>query len=111
MSALPTPPSLADDIHVAAAEARAHVAAVDRDGRFPREALDLLRTSGALAALVPRSLGGPEVPPAEIAAGLREYADAGVSHIQIWLEPNTPAGIEAFARVLEELDGGDRVAR
>lgn len=76
MSALPTPPSLADDIHVAAAEARANVAAVDRDGRFPREALDLLRTSGALAALVPRSLGGPEVPPADIAAACYELARA-----------------------------------
>jgi alkanesulfonate monooxygenase SsuD/methylene tetrahydromethanopterin reductase-like flavin-dependent oxidoreductase (luciferase family) len=43
---------------------------------------------------------------AEIAAGLRAYADAGLSHVQIWLEPNTPAGIEAFAPVLEELDRG-----
>jgi alkanesulfonate monooxygenase SsuD/methylene tetrahydromethanopterin reductase-like flavin-dependent oxidoreductase (luciferase family) len=44
--------------------------------------------------------------PAEIAAGLRAHADAGLSHVQVWLEPNTPAGIEAFAPVLEELDRG-----
>jgi alkanesulfonate monooxygenase SsuD/methylene tetrahydromethanopterin reductase-like flavin-dependent oxidoreductase (luciferase family) len=41
--------------------------------------------------------------PAEIAAGLRAYGDAGISHLQIWLEPNTPEGIAAFAPVLEEL--------
>ncbi len=40
----------------------------------------------------------------EIAAGLRAYAAAGVSHVQVRLEPNTPAGIEAFAPVLEALD-------
>jgi alkanesulfonate monooxygenase SsuD/methylene tetrahydromethanopterin reductase-like flavin-dependent oxidoreductase (luciferase family) len=55
----------------------------------------------------PSAMTGPPLTgsPAEIAAGLREYADAGVSHVQVWLEPNTPAGIEAFGRVLEELDG------
>lgn len=40
---------------------------------------------------------------AEIAAGLRAYGDAGISHLQVWLEPNTPEGIAAFAPVLEEL--------
>ena len=39
-----------------------------------------------------------------IAAALRAHADAGLSNVQVWLEPNTPAGIEAFAPVLEELD-------
>lgn len=42
----------------------------------------------------------------EIAAGLSAYADAGVSHVQVRLEPNTPAGLEAFAPVLEALDRG-----
>jgi alkanesulfonate monooxygenase SsuD/methylene tetrahydromethanopterin reductase-like flavin-dependent oxidoreductase (luciferase family) len=41
--------------------------------------------------------------PAEIAAGLKAYGDVGVSHLQVWLEPNTPEGIAAFAPVLEEL--------
>ena len=54
----------------------------------------------------PSAMTGPPLTgsPAEIAAGLRAHADAGLSHVQIWLEPNTPAGIEAFAPVLEELD-------
>ena len=41
--------------------------------------------------------GGAE----EIAAGLRAYAAAGVSHLQVVLQPATPAGIEAFAPVLD----------
>lgn len=41
--------------------------------------------------------------PPEIAAALRAYGDVGVSHLQVWLEPNTPAGIAAFAPVLEEM--------
>jgi alkanesulfonate monooxygenase SsuD/methylene tetrahydromethanopterin reductase-like flavin-dependent oxidoreductase (luciferase family) len=56
----------------------------------------------------PSAMTGPPLTgsPAEIAAGLRAHADAGLSHVQVWLEPNTPAGIEAFAPVLEELDRG-----
>jgi probable F420-dependent oxidoreductase len=48
-----------------------------------------------------RTTGTPE----ELAAFLRSFADAGITHMQIWLAPNTPAGIEAFAPVLELLDG------
>jgi probable F420-dependent oxidoreductase len=44
--------------------------------------------------------------PAELAAKLRAYAEIGVSHLQVWPEPNTVAGIEAFGRVLEALDRG-----
>jgi probable F420-dependent oxidoreductase len=40
---------------------------------------------------------------AEIAETLRAYADAGIEHLQIWLEPNSLAGIESFGSVLEEL--------
>jgi probable F420-dependent oxidoreductase len=56
----------------------------------------------------PSAMTGPPLTgsPADIAAGLRAHAEAGLSHVQIWLEPNTPAGIEAFAPVLEELDRG-----
>jgi alkanesulfonate monooxygenase SsuD/methylene tetrahydromethanopterin reductase-like flavin-dependent oxidoreductase (luciferase family) len=45
-------------------------------------------------------VGSPE----ELGATLRAYADAGISHVQLWIEPNTPAGIAAFAPVLEQLD-------
>jgi probable F420-dependent oxidoreductase len=45
-------------------------------------------------------VGSPE----ELGAALRAYADEGISHVQLWIEPNTPAGIAAFAPVLEDLD-------
>jgi alkanesulfonate monooxygenase SsuD/methylene tetrahydromethanopterin reductase-like flavin-dependent oxidoreductase (luciferase family) len=44
--------------------------------------------------------------PAELAAALRAYAEVGVGHLQVWLEPATPAGVAAFAPVLEFLDRG-----
>jgi probable F420-dependent oxidoreductase len=44
--------------------------------------------------------------PEQIAASLRSFAAIGVGHVQVWLEPNTVAGVEAFAPVLELLDSG-----
>src|SRR5947209_3680342 len=44
--------SIADDV------AAAHADAVDRDARFPQEAVDALREAGALSALIPERLGG-----------------------------------------------------
>jgi hypothetical protein len=44
--------------------------------------------------------------PAELAEGLRAYARAGFNHVQLWLEPSTVEGIEAFAPVLALLDEG-----
>jgi probable F420-dependent oxidoreductase len=40
----------------------------------------------------------------ELATALRAYADAGVGHVQVWLDPNTVAGLAAFAPVLALLD-------
>ena len=83
-------------------------AACDAAGRDPKT----LERSAAVIVEVgphePSSMTGPPLAgsPAEIAASLRAHADAGLSHVQVWLEPNTPAGIEAFAPVLEELDRG-----
>jgi alkanesulfonate monooxygenase SsuD/methylene tetrahydromethanopterin reductase-like flavin-dependent oxidoreductase (luciferase family) len=45
-------------------------------------------------------------PPEDLAEGLRSYASAGFTHVQIWLQPATIAGIEAFAPVLDLLNGG-----
>ena len=45
-------------------------------------------------------------PAEDLAEGLRSYASAGFTHVQIWLQPATIAGIEAFAPVLDLLDGG-----
>ena len=40
----------------------------------------------------------------ELATLLRAYATAGITHLVVWLAPNTPAGIEAFAPVLAHLE-------
>jgi alkanesulfonate monooxygenase SsuD/methylene tetrahydromethanopterin reductase-like flavin-dependent oxidoreductase (luciferase family) len=45
--------------------------------------------------------------PETIAAALRGHADQGISHIQVLLNPNTLAAIEAFAPVLALLDHGN----
>ena len=50
-----------------------------------------------------------DVPPlrgttAELAAVMRQYAAAGISHVQLVLDPITVEAIEEFAPVLEELD-------
>jgi alkanesulfonate monooxygenase SsuD/methylene tetrahydromethanopterin reductase-like flavin-dependent oxidoreductase (luciferase family) len=39
----------------------------------------------------------------EIAAGLRRYADTGYSSVQVWLQPRTIEGVEAFGAVLDRL--------
>ncbi len=49
--------------------------------------------------------------PEELAAALRADADAGISHVQSWLEPNTLVGIEASAAIPELLDRGEGIAR
>jgi alkanesulfonate monooxygenase SsuD/methylene tetrahydromethanopterin reductase-like flavin-dependent oxidoreductase (luciferase family) len=44
--------------------------------------------------------------PAVMADALREFAGAGISHVQLVLDPITTEAIEEFAPVLEELDRG-----
>ncbi len=44
--------------------------------------------------------------PAELAALHRAFAATGISHVQVWLDPSTEAGIEAFTPVLGLLDRG-----
>ena len=43
---------------------------------------------------------------AELAAAMRQYAAAGISHVQLVLDPITVEAIEEFAPVLAELDRG-----
>ena len=50
----------------------------------------------------PPLAGSPE----ELAEALRAYARAGIGHVQLVLDPNTPAAIEEFAPALEILDRG-----
>ena len=42
----------------------------------------------------------------ELGRHLRAFARAGIANVQVWLEPNTIAGIDAFQPVLEMLDRG-----
>jgi alkanesulfonate monooxygenase SsuD/methylene tetrahydromethanopterin reductase-like flavin-dependent oxidoreductase (luciferase family) len=44
--------------------------------------------------------------PEELAATFRAFAQAGIAHAQVLLDPNTAEGIAAFAPVLEHLDRG-----
>jgi alkanesulfonate monooxygenase SsuD/methylene tetrahydromethanopterin reductase-like flavin-dependent oxidoreductase (luciferase family) len=66
---------------------RTAAVAIDLPGGTPREGWNALT-------------GTPE----DLAESLRAYANAGISHVQIWLEPSTLAGIEVFAPTLEILD-------
>ncbi|MDF2762410.1 MAG: putative F420-dependent oxidoreductase, partial [Thermomicrobiales bacterium] len=83
-------------------------AACEAAGRDPTT---LERSAAVIVEVGPHEPSAMTGPPltgsaAEIAAGLRAYAGTGISHVQVWLEPNTPTGIEAFAPVLEELNRG-----
>ena len=42
----------------------------------------------------------------ELADLLRGYAREGITHVQVWLDPSTVTGVEAFAPVLDLLDRG-----
>jgi alkanesulfonate monooxygenase SsuD/methylene tetrahydromethanopterin reductase-like flavin-dependent oxidoreductase (luciferase family) len=45
--------------------------------------------------------------PAELASAIRAYQTRGrVDHLIVWLDPTSPAGVEAFAPVLAALDAG-----
>jgi hypothetical protein len=50
--------------------------------------------------VVPSLTGTPE----ELAEEMRGYAREGIAHVQVYPDPCTVAGIEAFAPVLETLD-------
>ena len=59
------------------------------------------RRSGARRLTEMQPLTGT---PREMAAVLRQYADLGVGHVQLVMDPITTEAIEEFAPVLEELD-------
>ena len=71
------------------------VADLTGDGVWP-----LLHEAGA-----PLLSGSPE----EMAGALKDYARAGLTRVDVWLTPNTLAGLEAFAPVLELLDRGQSI--
>jgi probable F420-dependent oxidoreductase len=76
-----------------------------------RDPATLGRTAAVMIEVGPHSPSTMSVPPLtgtpeELAAALRAYAEAGLAHVQVWLEPNTLAGIAAFAPALKALDRG-----
>lgn len=80
-------------------------AACVRVGRDPQT---LARSSAVVCEVGPHGPSTMSSPPlrgtpAELASSLSAYADVGVSHLQVWLEPATLAGVEAFAPVLDAL--------
>jgi alkanesulfonate monooxygenase SsuD/methylene tetrahydromethanopterin reductase-like flavin-dependent oxidoreductase (luciferase family) len=74
-----------------------------------RDPATLERTAGVWVDLpiAPRREGWNALTgtPDEIAAGLRVYADAGYSEVQVWLNQPTIEGIEAFAPVITRVMG------
>jgi alkanesulfonate monooxygenase SsuD/methylene tetrahydromethanopterin reductase-like flavin-dependent oxidoreductase (luciferase family) len=80
-------------------------AACETEGRDPGS----LERYAAVKMEVPGAPPDPESEsirgsPEELAEVLHGYAAVGVSHVQVWLEPATLAGIDAFARTLAILD-------
>ncbi len=65
---------LADVRRIATEVAAPHAGEVDRDARFPAEAIDALKQAGALGALVGEEFGGPGMPLPAIARACYELA-------------------------------------
>lgn len=61
------------------AVAAAHADSVDREGRFPAEAMAALREEGLLGAMVPRALGGHGATLAQVAGQCQKIAGACAS--------------------------------
>lgn len=82
-------------------------AACVQQGRDPAT---LARTAGVLIDLpiAPGRAGWNAMSgtPEELAEGLRGYARAGFTHVQVWLEPSNLRGVETFAEVRSLLDRG-----
>ena len=76
-----------------------------------RDPTTLERTAAVKIAVGPHAPSTMSVDPIDgtpeqIAEEIRAFATIGIRHVQVWLEPNTAAGMEAFAPVLEHLDNG-----
>ncbi|MGZ8578492.1 MAG: acyl-CoA dehydrogenase family protein [Actinomycetota bacterium] len=65
--------------------AATHAAEVDREGRFPRETIDALASSGLLGLTLPEGLGGLGGGPVEFLGAVRGIASADASSAMIYL--------------------------
>jgi alkanesulfonate monooxygenase SsuD/methylene tetrahydromethanopterin reductase-like flavin-dependent oxidoreductase (luciferase family) len=91
------------------AKVNAACAAVGRDpATLARTAAVLVKLPGGPDRLTGIPFESDTVPlvgsPDELAEELRAFGHAGITHLQVMLLPSTPAGIGAFAPVLEILD-------
>ena len=60
----------------------------------------LVRTVPSSTAPEPREIRGDH---GAIAGELRRFGDLGIDHLQVQLRPNSLAGVEAFAPVIERM--------
>lgn len=92
-------PPLRDSVDAACEAAGRDPATLERTAAVM---IDFQGAYGRPGQPVPSLTGTPE----ELAEEMRSYAREGISHVQIYPDPCTVAGIEAFAPVLEILDQG-----
>jgi len=117
IAAEPAQAFLADIRRIATEIAAPNAAAVDRDARFPVEAVDALKASGALAALVPAELGGPDLPFEVVAEAALELGRAcaasgmvfAMHHIQVATISRHAAAGSWFAEYLSGLVSAPRL--
>ena len=82
--------------------AAAHAAAVDRDGRFPEEAVEALAREGLLGLILPPTLGGLGAGPEEFLQVVRGVASVDASAAMVYLMHVCAAQV-----TLAGTDGGD----
>jgi alkanesulfonate monooxygenase SsuD/methylene tetrahydromethanopterin reductase-like flavin-dependent oxidoreductase (luciferase family) len=83
------------------------IAAIGRTGEIEATAAVYVKLPGGSGRQMgdyPNDGGDPlEGSPSELADQLREFADAGASHVQLVVDPIVPAGIEYLGAVLQAL--------
>ena len=77
--------SFEEDLAPVLKVAGTHAASVDREGRFPREAIEALRERGLLGLTLPETVGGRGGTPADFLAGTRALASRCASTAMVYL--------------------------
>jgi probable F420-dependent oxidoreductase len=99
-----------DEVPALLASLEAACEAVGRDPSTITRSVEVLvrpaaaaTTADAASAAEEREIRGT---PAAIAAELRQFAELGIDELQVQVRPNSLAGVEAFAPVIEALRAG-----